>query len=137
MLRGEKNCTWEGLDDPQLSKLLKGISDLTESHEFEDLCKEIRDIDFRRNRDMLMINGKFALEQIFTHMSSAERETLEYDYQSWNTFEDIKKEVLQQTKSEQEKQLLLFDLPEPIKKEMKEEQGIVQKKTRTKKKKQV
>ncbi|MCX6824714.1 MAG: hypothetical protein NTY80_00680 [candidate division SR1 bacterium] len=114
ILREKKNCNWAGLNDSNLTKLIQGINEMTESLEFEHLCEKVREVDFNREREILMVNGKNILEEIFASMTEEERKDVNNHYQGWKNFEQIKETV----SKKENIQLLLFDLPAPIEKEV-------------------
>lgn len=88
--------------------MLDGIYDITESHAFSDLCMKFRNMDFWRRRDMLMDDGKIALQEIFTHMDSEERDIIINKYEDRNLFKQIQQEAHQEAHQHDNKQLTLF-----------------------------
>lgn len=107
----KKEGTWRKESDKKLEKLFDGIHSITESHEFENFCEQLWDLDEGKYREILWAEGKAILKQTFLYMNEEERKSIKYYHDTWWLFKEIEQEVIRQEKEEQEKQLLLFDLP--------------------------
>lgn len=105
----EKEWDWRHAPDTKLEKLFQGIYSITETHQFEDYCKQLWNIDVNNYRKLLWVEGKMLMKQIYMDMNTEERNVVSSDYESRGLFEQIEKDVIAQESHEHEKQLSLYN----------------------------
>jgi hypothetical protein len=93
----------------KIDKLFKGVYAVTENYEFENYCEKLWNIDANKYWDIIWIEGKMLLKQIYQTMDEQERNITSEDYNSRWTFEEIQKEVSHNETHNQDKQLELYD----------------------------
>lgn len=100
---------WRRQPDDKLKKFFEGIYLVTDSYEFEKYCERLWDLDANRYREILGIEGKMLLKQIYQAMDPKEQSIITHQYETRWDFDDIIKDVELKKEQQRERQLKLFD----------------------------
>lgn len=104
----EKKWDWRQEPNSKIKKLFEWIYSVTESHEFENYCENLWDIDANKYWEITWAKGKKLLTQIYQSMDEEEQTTIKNDYNSqW--LDSITQNIETQKVKTEDKQLKLYN----------------------------